>query len=107
MLCHNRRAKNGQKPGSSPGHGRTVVHPTDHGEPETAASLFSISCVAEIDRLCWICLGDRLLLLSNVDCSILLHRGNLYWVPGDKEVVRPAPNHPVPRSSQAGSSSSS
>ena len=42
-----------------------------------------------------------------MDRTILLHRGNLYWVPGDEKVVRPGSYHPVPYSSQAGPSSSS
>ena len=40
-------------------------------------------CKVEAGRLCWIYLGDRLLLLPNVDRTTLLHRGNLYWVPDD------------------------
>jgi len=58
-------------------------------------------------HLCWIYLGDRLWLLPNVDRTTLLHRGNLYWVPSDEQVVRPAPHHPAPRSSQARPISSS
>jgi len=64
-------------------------------------------CKVETDSLYWIYPEDRLLPLPNVDRTTLLHRGNLYWVPGDEEVVRPAPLQPIPRSSQAGPSSSS
>jgi len=45
--------------------------------------------------------------LSNVDRTTLLHRSNLYWVPGDDEVVRPVAHQTAPRFSQAGPSSSS
>jgi len=64
-------------------------------------------CKFEASRLCWICLEDQPLLLPNVDRTTVLHRGNLYWVPGDEEVVRPAPHYPAPHSSQVGPSSSS
>jgi len=40
-------------------------------------------CKVEGSRLCRIYPRDRLLLLPNVDRTALLHRGNLYWVPGD------------------------
>ena len=43
--------------------------------------------------------GDRLLSLPNVDRTTLLHQANLYWVPGDEEVVQPAPHHPARPSS--------
>jgi len=44
-------------------------------------------CKVEAGRLCWIYPGDWLLPLPNVDHTTLLHRGNLYWVPDDDEVV--------------------
>jgi len=50
---------------------------------------------------------DRLLPLLNVDRSTQCHRANLYWVPGDAEVVQPVPHHLAPDSSRAGPSSSS
>jgi len=63
-------------------------------------------CKVKARRLCWIDPRDRFLSLPNVDCTNLLHRANLYWVPGDAEVVQPvAP--PPPYSSQARPSSSS
>ena len=52
-------------------------------------------CKVEVGRLCWIYSGDWLLPLPNVDRSTFLHQGNLYWVPGDDEVVRPTPHHPA------------
>jgi len=52
-------------------------------------------------------LWTGLLPLSNVDQATLLHRGNIYWVSSDEEVVRPGPHNPAPHSSQAGPSSSS
>jgi len=52
-------------------------------------------------------LWDRLLPLPNVDQTTLLHWASLYWVPGDDELVRPAPHHAAPHSSRAGPSSSS
>jgi len=50
MSCHARGAKNEIKSDSSTGHGRPVVHPTDRGEPITAASSFLLGYAAEIDR---------------------------------------------------------
>jgi len=35
-------------------------------------------CKVEAAYLCWIYLGDRLFLLSNVDRTTLFHRGNLH-----------------------------
>ena len=64
-------------------------------------------CKVEAGRLCWIYPRDWRLPLPNVDRTTLLHRGNLYWVLGDDEVVRPVPHQPAPHSSQVGSSSSS
>jgi len=61
----------------------------------------------EAGCLCWLYPRDWLFLLPNVDRTTLLHRGNLYWLPGDEEVIRPAPHQPRPRSSQAGPNSSS
>ena len=57
--------------------------------------------------MCWIYLGDRPLPLPNLDRTTLLHRGNLYLVPSDDEVVQPVPHQPASQSSQAGRSSSS
>jgi len=44
-------------------------------------------CKVEAGRLCWIYPGDRFLPLPNIDRTTLFDRGNLYWVPGDEEVV--------------------
>jgi len=65
------------------------------------------SCKIEARHLWWIYPGDRFLPLPNVDQTTLPHRINLYWVPGDEELVRPIPHHPTPYSNQAGPSSSS
>jgi len=64
-------------------------------------------CEVEASRLCWIYSKDWLLSLSYVDQTTLLYRANLFWVPNDEEVVRPAPQHATPHCSQAGPSSSS
>jgi len=56
-------------------------------------------CKVEAGRLCWIYPGNRLLPLPNVDRTTLLHRANLYWAPGDDEVVRPEPHNPAPHPS--------
>jgi len=64
-------------------------------------------CKVEASRLYWICPGDRLLLLPNVDHTTLLHQGNLYWIPSDDKVLRPVPHQPTPHSSQEGPNSSS
>ena len=45
--------------------------------------------------------------LPNIDRTTLLHWANLYWVPGDDEVVQPAPHRAASHSSQTGPSSSS
>jgi len=50
-------------------------------------------CRVEALHWCWIYPMDRLLSLPNVDRTTLLHRANLYWVPGNAEVVQPTP-HP-------------
>jgi len=44
-------------------------------------------CKVEAGRLCSIYPADWLLLLPNVDRTTLLHRTDLYWVPGDAEVA--------------------
>jgi len=41
----------------------------------------------EAARICWIYPGDLLFSLPNVHRTTLLHRGNLYRVPVDEEVV--------------------
>jgi len=64
-------------------------------------------CKFEAGHLCWIYLGDRLLPLPTVDRTTLLYWANLHWIPSDDEVVRPVPQQPAPRSSQAGPGSSS
>jgi len=61
----------------------------------------------EAERLCWIYLGDQLFPLPNVDRTTLLHQANLYWVPGDVEVVQVAPHSPPPHSSQVEPNASS
>jgi len=63
-------------------------------------------CKIEARRLYWIYHRDRLLPLSNIDRTTLLHRGNLQWVPDDAEVVQPTPP-PLSFTSQARPSSSS
>ena len=63
-------------------------------------------CKVEAIRLCWIYPGDRLLPLRNGDRTTLLHRANLYWVPGDAELFQSASPLP-PFASQVGPSSSS
>jgi len=50
MLFHTRGVRNEQKFGSSTGHGWPMVHPMDRGQPVTAASSFSLGCVAKINR---------------------------------------------------------
>jgi len=64
-------------------------------------------CKVEVGRLCWIYPKDQPFPLLNADRTTLLHRGNLYWVPGDEEVIRPIFHKHAPHSSQAGPSSSS
>ena len=49
----------------------------------------------ETGCLCWICPGDRLLPLPDVDRTTLRHRASLQWVPGDVEVVQPAVPPPL------------
>ena len=62
-------------------------------------------CKVDARHLCWIYPGDRLLLLPNVEQTIVLHRANLHWVPGGAEVVHPAP--PSPFTNLGGPNSSS
>jgi len=57
--------------------------------------------------LCWIYHGDRLFPLPNVNRTTLLHPANLYWVPGDAEIVQPTTHPRHPPSNQAGLSFSS
>jgi len=63
-------------------------------------------CKVEDGRLCWIYPGDQLMLLCNVECTTLLHRANLHWVPSYAEVVHLAPLLP-PSTYHVGPNSSS
>ena len=62
-------------------------------------------CKVEASHLCWSYPRDWLMPLPNVDRTTLLHRSNIYWVPGDAEVVQPVP-YPPPFTSQVGPSCS-
>jgi len=62
-------------------------------------------CHVEAGRLCWIYPGGRLMPLPNIERTTLRHYHNLFYLPSDEEVARPAP--PVPHCSFAGPSSSS
>jgi len=66
-------------------------------------------CKVDGGRICWIYPGNRLMPLPNVDRTFLLNRANLYFLPDDEELARPAPSPlpPHPRASNSSQPSSS
>jgi len=53
-------------------------------------------CHIEAGRLCWIFPGGWLMRLLNIERTTLRHYHNLFYLPSDEELARPAPPLPPP-----------